>query len=269
VRALAVDWSGARSLPAQRRGIWIADAEDGALRSLVGGLTRAEAIDEVLRRVDDGAALAGFDFSFSFPAWFVTGLGVPDGPGLWAVAGRDGERWLDTCEPPFWGRPGRPRPPFAVGREEWRRTELDVPIGGRRPKGSFQIGGAGAVGTASIRGMPQLARLRAAGMAVWPFDEGRPGGPVVAEVYPRWWTGPVIKRRVDARARHLTGLGIGGHSRAGRGAATALVAVATASENAFDATCAALGLSLGGWRLTPPDALDRIEGRILGPPARR
>ena len=43
MRALAVDWSGARSLSTQRRGIWLADAEDGVLRAVVSGLTRAEA----------------------------------------------------------------------------------------------------------------------------------------------------------------------------------------------------------------------------------
>jgi hypothetical protein len=264
VRALAVDWSGARSLPAQRRGIWLADAEDGMLRSVVGGFTRAEVTDEILRRVDDGVTLAGLDFSFSFPAWFVDALGAADGPGVWELAARDGERWLETCEPPFWGRPGRPRPAFGVGREERRRTERDVPAGCRVPKGTFQIGGAGAVGTASVRGMPQLARLRAAGMVVWPFDDTAPGTPAVAEVYPRWWTGSVIKRRGAARARHLDGLGLPPGARL---VPTALAELAAASEDAFDATCAALGLSLGGWGLTPPDGLDRIEGRILAPPA--
>jgi hypothetical protein len=260
VRALAVDWSGARSLSAQRQGIWLADAEDGVLRAVVGGLTRAEAIDEILRRVDDGVTLAGLDFSFSFPAWFVDALGAADGPGVWELAARDGEHWLDACEPPFWGRPGRPRPAFGVGREERRRTEQDVPAGCRLPKGTFQIGGAGAVGTASVRGMPELARLRAAGMVVWPFDAAAPGTPAVAEVYPRWWTGPVVKRRGEARARHLDGLAPGG----GR-VPIVFAALAAASEDAFDAMCAALGLSLGGWHLTPPDGLDRIEGRILAP----
>ena len=37
-----------------------------------------------------------------------------------------------------------------------------------RPKSTFQIGGAGAVGTGSLRGMPHLLTLREAGCAVWP-----------------------------------------------------------------------------------------------------
>jgi hypothetical protein len=257
VRALAVDWSGAQTVAGQRRGIWVAAASDGELRSLTGGLTRDEAVQLVLGAVEAGADIAGFDFSFSVPAWFVHTVGAADGPGLWEVCAADGERWLAACDPPFWGRPGRRRPAYAEERGEWRRTEHDVPAGARHPTGSFQIGGAGAVGTGSVRGMPHLRRLRAAGIPVWPFDDPPADGPAVAEVYPRWWTGPVVKRRAAARAAHLGLLG----DRVPPDAA----AVATASEDAFDAACTALGLSLGGWRLTPPEALDRIEGRILVP----
>jgi hypothetical protein len=38
------------------------------------------------------------------------------------------------------------------------------------------------VGPGSIRGMPLLAKLRAAGIAIWPFDP--PGDRTVFEVYP-------------------------------------------------------------------------------------
>ena len=257
MRAVAVDWSGARAVAGQRRGIWVADAVDGALGSLRGGLTRDEAVTAVLHAVDAGADVVGLDFSFSFPAWFVHAVGAADGPGLWEVCAADGERWLAACEPPFWGRPGRRRPTYTPQRDEWRRTELDVPAGARRPKGTFQIGGAGAVGTGSVRGMPHLRRLRAAGVAVWPFDDPAPSGPVVAEVYPRWWTGPVVKRQAEARAAHLDLIDARVPAELG--------ATIAASEDAFDAACTALGLSLGGWRLPPAEGLDRIEGRILRP----
>ena len=258
MRALALDWSGARSPAAQRRSIWAAEADDGRVRSVCGGLTRDAAVDLVLARIDRGLEVVGLDFSFSFPAWFVRSVGADDGPGVWEVAERHGERWLAACEPPFWGRPGHRRPWFGPGREERRRTEDDVPPGVRRPKGTFQIGGAGAVGTASVRGMPALRRLRAAGVSVWPFDHAEDADPFVAEVYPRWCTGPVVKGRAAARARHLA-------SRSPALPARVRDA-ATRSEDAFDAVCAALALSEGRWRPPSATAEDRVEGRILVPP---
>src|SRR5947207_2673911 len=76
--------------------------------------------------------------------------------------------------------------------EHLRRTDRDVPgIGGIRPKSVFQIGGAGAVGTGSIRGMSLLKRLSDAGFAVWPFDSAQ--FPLVVEIYPRLLTGSVKK----------------------------------------------------------------------------
>ena len=65
----------------------------------------------------------------------------------------------------------------------------------------FQIGGAGAVGTGSIRGMPILKTLREAGFSIWPFDP--PGWPKVVEIYPRALTGPVNKSSRDERKKYL------------------------------------------------------------------
>ncbi|MEX0750548.1 MAG: hypothetical protein WD359_07030, partial [Dehalococcoidia bacterium] len=61
--------------------------------------------------------------------------------------------------------------------------------------------GAGAVGTGSLRGMPMLHRLHAAGMHIWPYDD--PGYPLVIEIYPRLLTGPVRKSSPQARARYI------------------------------------------------------------------
>ena len=74
-------------------------------------------------------------------------------------------------------------------------------VTGISPKSVFQIGGAGAVGTGSLRGMPILKRLREAGFAVWPFDEAR--FPLVVEIYPRVLTGPVRKGSADGRREYL------------------------------------------------------------------
>lgn len=92
-------------------------------------------------------------------------------PEAWDLAAREGERWLAACPAPFWGRRGRPRPTFGPGQSPFRVTEdQQRTVAGIRPKSVFQVGGAGAVGTGSLRGMPELSRLRAAGFSIWPID---------------------------------------------------------------------------------------------------
>ena len=122
-----------------------------------------------------------------------------DAADLWAAAAVDGERWLRECPPPFWGSTGRPRPgrPGAASAGPRRRIAA---VGGIRPKSTFQIGGAGSVGTGSVRGFPALARLRAGGFTIWPFDVAATP-PVAVEIYPRALTGPVVKRDLAARRR--------------------------------------------------------------------
>ena len=68
-------------------------------------------------------------------------------------------------------------------------------------KSTFQIGGAGSVGTGSLRGMPHLRRLRQAGFSIWPFHSASPW--TVMEIYPRLLTGPVHKSSHEHRARYL------------------------------------------------------------------
>jgi hypothetical protein len=55
----------------------------------------------------------------------------------------------------------------------------------------FQIGGAGAVGTDSVRGTPHLLTLAKAGFSIWPFDP--PHHLMVIEIYPR----ALVKERVN------------------------------------------------------------------------
>ncbi|GAC1318961.1 MAG: hypothetical protein NVSMB16_15000 [Acidimicrobiales bacterium] len=262
MRVLGVDWSGAADPTAQRRGIWVAEAVDGELLSLSGGRTRLETVDHLLRsaHADPGAVVA-MDFSFGFPAWWTSECGADDGPGGWELAAGEGERWLQTCDPPFWGRPGRPRPELLPGQSPWRRTEMDLRDGGVFPKSTFQIGGAGSVGTGSIRGMVALRALRRDGMAVWPFDQWSPGQPTVVEAYPRWFSGPVVKSRPADRLRALV-------------ASWPLVRpvfrqLVEASEDAFDAAITALCLSSAQGCPAPAsdlDDIDLIEGRMWTPP---
>ena len=50
--------------------------------------------------------------------------------------------------------------------QRFRRCEQRYP----NAKSIFQLVGNGQVGAGSVRGMPLVARLRAAGLAIWPFD---------------------------------------------------------------------------------------------------
>jgi hypothetical protein len=171
--------------------------------------------------------VVGFDFCFSYPVWFVREHGAKSAPAFWELVVEHGERWLghECDDARFWGRKGSHRtgkkPEEFCGERlhrMLRATDIDCKLAavipeaeraarvkGITPKSVFQIGGAGAVGTASLRGMPVLKRLRAAGFAVWPFDRpglGR-GKPMVVEMYTRLNTGPVHKSNADARAAYL------------------------------------------------------------------
>lgn len=254
---LAVDWSGA-ARGAERR-IWLAEAREQRLVRLECGRTRAELVRHLLEYAERESELAvGLDFSFGFPAWFARELGARSAPELWRIAAARGEEWLAHCAPPFFGRKGARRPTHDPARPLLRRTELEhLPLRGITPKSVFQIGGAGAVGTGSIRGMPALLELARAGFAIWPFDA--PRAPFAAEIYPRWFTGPVRKSSPRARALFLANHPLP--------AAEPLVERARASEDAFDAALSALALAAAAAPDDPRDfdALFRIEGRIWRP----
>jgi hypothetical protein len=256
MRAIAVDWSGATHNA--RSHIWLAEAhEPGQLVRLESGRDRVELCQHLLSLPPE-ATVVGFDFAFSFPVWFVRHVGAATAPDVWAHAVTHGEEWLSRCEPPFWGRPGCPRPPHA--QPALRQTDLAVPrTAGIAPKSIFQIGGAGAVGTGSIRGMPLLHQLHAAGATIWPFTSGR--GPVVVEIYPRLMTGPVNKSNPNERERLLT--------RRYPTLADEHRRAAILSEDAFDATVSALVMieHIADLTSLPPqmDADMRLEGRIWHP----
>lgn len=255
---IAVDWSGAARGAEQR--IWLAEVARGRLVRLECGRSRVE----LVRHLQDCAlrepALAvGLDFAFGFPAWFANEQGARSAPEAWRIAAERGENWLARSPAPFFGRKGSRRPPPDPERPLWRRTELEhLPLAGIRPKSVFQIGGAGAVGTGSLRGMPLLPELERADFSIWPFASARP--PFAAEIYPRWFTGPLTKSSRHARALQLANHPLPAERR--------LCELAEASEDAFDAALSALALAGAPSPEDPREmeALFRIEGRIWRPP---
>lgn len=162
----AVDWSGAR----RPRGIWLAAVRNGRVVASEPIATREAAIERVAGT--SGPVIAGFDFSFSVPAWFARELGCGTVDDVWRQADANGEHWLRPS-PPFW----RERNAVPVDRR-FRRCERRFPTA----KSIFQLVGNGQVGAGSVRGMPLLPRLRTAGFAIWPFDP--PTERTAFEIYP-------------------------------------------------------------------------------------
>ena len=199
-RVIAIDWSGSKATAAAKTKIWLAEARGGRLVRLESGRDRGEVIAHLIRDASaDPDVVIGLDFAFSFPRWFIEKLGATSIEELWSIVSEQGEEWLGGCPHPFWGRAGTRKPKLS---EHFRVTEKHASeFTGANPKSVFQIGGAGTVGTGSIRGMPYLGNLREEGFSIWPFHEFRT--PLVIEIYPRLLTGPVRKADRYARAAYL------------------------------------------------------------------
>jgi hypothetical protein len=250
---VAIDWSGRAD--DRGRTTWLAAVEDGTFRRLENGRSRAEVRDELLRlRRRSERLVVGMDFAFGFPRWYADENGWTCGPDIWRAAYRDGEAWLAAGAAPFWGRttkrPEHPGDPL-------RRTEREV---GGSPRSVFQIGGAGAVGTGSVRGMQVLHQLAEAGFSVWPFEPA--GDATIIEIYPRLFAGKVVKSSSRACLRHLD-------ARYSRDELPDLFrGMAAATEDSFDAAISVLEMARARdalCRLPDGDDVDHIEGRIWAP----
>lgn len=204
VRFIAVDWSGAERPSAQKKGIWLAEVVGGELRRLECGRTRDEIVDILVKEIRKRDVVIGLDFAFSFPQWYLQWRKLSSARELWELAVIEGDEWLSGRTWPFWGRPGlyQRRPKELMRSCQFRQTEEEVSsrkMG--QPKSVFQVFGAGAVGTGTVRGLPALARLQDAGAAIWPFDS--PKEVTVVEIFPRSLTGEVVKNDAGARADYL------------------------------------------------------------------
>src|SRR5580704_11145648 len=298
-RVVGVDWSGDQG-PGQRRKIWAgvwtavagsSSSNEGTV-ALESGRSRVELMEWLVElAMETPRMVVGFDFSFSYPAWFLREMGIGSAPELWrVVADGQGERWLhrDCEDVRFWGRVGPQRhgkkPAEFRGEHAHRmlrraetvlkvRAEITDPlaaakIAGIAPKSVFQIGGAGAVGTASLRGMPGLIVLRDAGFRIWPFDKPElRRAPLVVEIYTRLMTGAVTKSSEVARTAYLA-------KKRRENAlyaviSRAVMAKAKGSEDAFDALVTAMVMvehrgEFAGLRRTE-DEVFRMEGQTWVP----
>ncbi len=202
--------------------------------------TRACALERLTSIIDADAGsttLIGVDFSLGYPAGTARALGCSGPPwhALWTLLAdsivddeRNGNNRFEfaaACNAtvgdgpgPFWGCPPRRQvehclaptkpAPTAGHPPEWRHVESVLRGTGRRPFSSWQLLGAGAVGSQSLLGIPVLERLRRrfpARVDVWPFTTGlrvppmRPGQVVIAEIWPTLVSGTDTATVRDAR----------------------------------------------------------------------
>ncbi len=302
-RVVGIDWSGRVDAAGQRRhiwaGVWTKELQGRVRVRLEAGRTRMEVAEWLVEMARETPRMVvGFDFCFSFPAWFVREEhGMRSAPEFWRRVVDEGfvERWLardaEDADARFWGRPGgggRGKRPAEFSGEHLHRmlraTDIDCKIVARipeaerqarvrgiTPKSVFQIGGSGSVGTASLRGFAVLLRLREAGFRVWPFDRpallGRAPHPLVVEMYTRLNTGAVRKSNAAARAAYL-------RKKRGEDAGYAalprgVMRQALASEDAFDALVSTMVMAerreMFARLPMPRDPLCGIEGWTWAP----
>jgi hypothetical protein len=253
VRIVAVDWSG--RLKRAEESLWLAEVRGGEIVDLANGRTREELVAHLVSLARHNPRMVvGLDFAFSFPAWWCAEQGWSSARDVWEAIAESGEGLIDSCEVPFWGRRGKRNP--NPRHRHLRRSELEEEMAGA--KSVFQVGGAGAVGTASIRGMPHLLTLADNGFSIWPFADGWPR---VIEIFPRVLTGPVNKSRWTIRHAYLL-------DRFPQ-QPTNLLERAAGSEDAFDAAVSGLVMSAHAAEIqalrAPTDAEYAIEGKIWRP----
>jgi hypothetical protein len=173
---VAIDWSGAKQPPAQRKGICRCVVRDGSVVELAGGLTRDETIEWVKKL--SPPVVVGFDFSFGFPEWFAREHGCRDLLDAWELASGNALTLLEACESPFWRAKNPHRDPLI----EFRRTERDARATKLPVSSIWALVGSAQVGAASVRGMPHLSGL-AHEWSIWPLDDASER--TIVEIYPR------------------------------------------------------------------------------------
>lgn len=250
-RIVVVDWSAHSSPKRGKDSIWIAhfDNDDPNGRS-ANVATRRAAVDRIEDLVSSGRTLLAVDFSLGYPRGTSAALGL-DGSAwqsMWSLldelvvddsknvnnrfdVAAELNRRSGALPGPFWGRPHTQQIDGLTSTKvpchplpEWRHVEQSLRDGGLRPFSSWQLLGAGAVGSQSMLGIAALARLRrrltelhGVNVDVWPFTTGMTtptiasDACVIVEIWPSM-VEVVDAGRVHDEAQVLT---IGAHLRAG------------------------------------------------------
>jgi len=258
-RVVAVDWSGRRG-PDQKRFIWVAEAVDGELVRLENGRSRSDVVDWLIAEARrDPNLIVGIDCAFSLPAWYLEERGLT-AKELWVILADEAltpamkelglANWFEDPEPPFWRK--NKAATGLTPAQEFRRTDALARAAGAQAKSIFQLVGAGHVGRGSLYGMQAAHRLSADGFNIWPFD--RPEMPLVVEIYPRLFMGPVNKSSPTERARFLESVPM----------ASQFHVLAAASEDAFDAAISAIGMAAAVDELPnlPEEPEYALEGKM-------
>ena len=194
-RFAVADWSGAKG--SRHPGIAIAECGIGdAAPELVpppaSHWSREAVLHWLAARTDD--LLIGFDFSFA-PPFIARGAYLPGDQT--ASAATAFHAYVDSlCDDPDLGAASllehHHRRHFYLGVADGRKADFmhlracEAQYnagGGGKPSTVYDAIGAAQVAKASFAGMRLLSRLRAAGIAIWPFDEVPERGPVVVEIY--------------------------------------------------------------------------------------
>jgi hypothetical protein len=241
-RVVVVDWSANSTPKLGRDSIWIArgDTVTGDVSSL-NVATRDEAMVELAAACrEPGRTLVGVDFSLGYPRGTALALGLTGVPWreMWAqlgdmvvdhpdnsnnrfVVAAELNRRIGTGVGPFWGCPPSKRADSLTSIKvpadplpEWRNVEATLRGAGHRPFSSWQLLGAGSVGSQSVLGIAALEHLRRMlgdSLDVWPLSSGLvvPEAPiVVCEVWPTLTPLPALHGRVrdDVQVRTLTAL---------------------------------------------------------------
>lgn len=222
-RVVVVDWSANSTPKLGRDSIWIAvhDASDDS--SIVNLPTRAAAIEfltDLIETDPPRSTLIGVDFSLGYPAGTAAALGLvgAEWSAMWDLladritdddrnannrfsVAAELNRRLTGAAAPFWGCPpsvrtdhlGGTKPSAATDLAEFRAVEQILRGRGARPFSSWQLLGAGAVGSQSLVGIARLHGLRrrlGERLHIWPFTTGLTAPPlddssvVLVEVWP-------------------------------------------------------------------------------------
>ena len=226
-RFVVVDWSANSAPKLGRDSIWIGVHDHTGVVSVTNLATRASAeafLVELLESDTTSSTLVGVDFSLGYPMGTAAALGLSGTPwsAMWALLAdhiddddRNGNnrfavaaalnQRLTGGAAPFWGCPPSAAgthlattKPSGAGSLGWfRATEEALRTQGCRPFSSWQLLGAGAVGSQSLLGVGRLHGLRGRlgdRMDIWPFTTGfdsptlGDGSIVVAEVWPSMLT---------------------------------------------------------------------------------